>query len=91
MRTGELLLIGAKVAELSGEDIQAEQLYRRAAQYFERKHGQGSVQVAQSLIELGSFLEKKDRPKEAEECYTRMRSILCLILREAELDKLDVT
>jgi hypothetical protein len=84
VRTGELLLIAAKVAELSGEGIQAEQLYRRAVRYFEKKHGEGSVQAAQVLMDLGDFLEKNDRVAEAEECYTRMRQILTRHVYESE-------
>jgi hypothetical protein len=87
VRTGELLLIAAKVAELSGEGIQAEQLYRRAVRYFEKKHGDGSVQAAQGLMDLGDFLEKNDRLSEAEECYTRMRQILTRHVFESEQTK----
>ena len=87
MHTGELLMIAAKVAELSGEAIQAEQLYRRAVRYYEKKHGDDSVQAAQVLMELGDFLEKKNRLSEAEECYERMRQILTRHVYESDQTK----
>ena len=87
MHTGELLMIAAKVAELSGEAIQAEQLYRRAVRYYEKKHGDDSVQAAQVLMELGDFLEKKNRLSEAKECYERMRQILTRHVYESDQTK----
>jgi tetratricopeptide (TPR) repeat protein len=80
-------MIAAKVAELSGEAIQAEQLYRRAVRYYEKKHGDDSVQAAQVLMELGDFLEKKNRLSEAEECYERMRQILTRHVYESDQTK----
>jgi len=87
VHTGELLMIAAKVAELSGEAIQAEQLYRRAVRYYEKKHGDDSVQAAQVLMELGDFLEKKNRLSEAKECYERMRQILTRHVYESDQTK----
>ena len=77
------------MAELSGEDVQAEKLYKRALRYFEHKHGADSVQLAQGFIEFANFLEKKERIQEADECYSRMRQILCFRLTAADLDVSD--
>jgi tetratricopeptide (TPR) repeat protein len=73
----DTLAAAASTAEATGNLEQAEAMLREALEVRRKSQGPSHMEVGWALYRLGTFLERRERVAEAEECY-RERFEVCL-------------